>query len=183
VLNNAKARDRSHYETFSTWHATLYRDVEATSVTPFASRARDRALHAVLVALVRHLVPGMLDRPDLTGADAAELDAIITELVERAKDVDESEKEVEAELKDRLEQWRTRAPQQYWNDRAPRKSLLQSAERAATMRALGRSPGEAWATLNNMRNVEPSAHFRLADRLRDLMAAASGKGETGNGQQ
>ncbi|NBD14038.1 helicase-related protein [Corallococcus silvisoli] len=182
VLNNAKARDRSHYETFSTWHATLYRDVEATSVTPFASRARDRALHAVLVALVRHLVPDMLDRPDLTVADSAKLDAVIAELVGRAKDVDESEKNVEAELKDRLELWRTRAPQQYWNDRRPRQSLLQSAERAATMRALGRSPGEAWATLNNMRNVEPSAHFRLAERLRDLMAAAGGKGETGNGQ-
>jgi ATP-dependent helicase YprA (DUF1998 family) len=61
VLNNAKARDRSHYESFPTWHETLYRDVEPTSVTPFASRARDRALHAVLVALVRHLSPGMLD--------------------------------------------------------------------------------------------------------------------------
>ena len=57
VLNNGKARDRSHYESFATWHGTLYRDVEPTSVTPFASRARDRALHAVLVALVRHLAP------------------------------------------------------------------------------------------------------------------------------
>jgi hypothetical protein len=181
VLNNAKARDRSHYETFPTWHSTLYRDVEATSVTPFASRARDRALHAVLVAMVRHLVPGMLDRPDLSAADSADLEAIITELVARAKAVDDSEKDIEAELKERLEQWRTRAPQTYWNDRKPRQSLLQSAERAATMRALGRSPGEAWATLNNMRNVEPSAPFRLAERLRDS-TAASGKGETGHGK-
>ena len=57
IYNNAKARDRSHYETFRTWHSSLYRDVEATSVTPYSSRARDRALHAVLVALVRHLLP------------------------------------------------------------------------------------------------------------------------------
>ena len=63
ILNNAKARDRSHFETFRGWHGALYRDVEATSVTPFASRARDRALHAALVAAVRHLVPGMLDSP------------------------------------------------------------------------------------------------------------------------
>src|SRR6202043_4017400 len=59
ILNYSKPRDRSHYETFKTWHSTLYRDVEATSVTPFASRARDRALHAVLVGMVRHLVAGM----------------------------------------------------------------------------------------------------------------------------
>lgn len=182
VLNNAKARDRSHYETFPTWHATLYRDVEATSVTPFASRARDRALHAVLVALVRHLVPGMLDQPDLDAADPARLQAIVDELVDRAASVDASETDVQAELNERLEQWRTRSPQRYWDDRMPRQSLLQSAERAATMRALGRSPGEAWATLNNMRNVEPSAHFRLAERLKDL-TAAGGRGGAGNGQE
>ena len=59
IYNNAKSRDRSFYETFNTWHSSLYRDVEATSVTPFSSRARDRALHAVLVALVRHLIPDL----------------------------------------------------------------------------------------------------------------------------
>ena len=46
IYNDAKVRDRSHFETFRTWHESLYRDVEATSVTPFSSRARDRALHA-----------------------------------------------------------------------------------------------------------------------------------------
>ncbi|EPX60588.1 Superfamily II DNA and RNA helicase [Cystobacter fuscus DSM 2262] len=182
VLNNAKARDRSHFETFPTWHATLYRDVEATSVTPFSSRARDRALHAVLVALVRHLVPGMLKRPDLDAADPAALQAIVDGLVARARAVDPSEKDVLSELTDRLEQWRARSPQRYWEDRMHRQSLLQSAERVATMRALGRSPGEAWATLNNMRNVEPSAHFRLAERLKDT-TAAGGKTGGDNGQQ
>ncbi|WP_438040178.1 helicase-related protein [Sorangium sp. So ce128] len=165
VLNNAKARDRSHYETFQAWHATLYRDVEATSVTPFASRARDRALHAVLVALVRHLAPGMLDKPDIDSADPAELQAIVDWLSHRAESVDPSEKAIEEELRDRLECWRVRSPGQYWNDWNSKTSLLQSAERAATKRALGRSPGEAWATLNNMRNVEPSVHFRLAPKL------------------
>jgi ATP-dependent helicase YprA (DUF1998 family) len=166
LLNNAKARDRSHFETFRTWHATLYRDVEATSVTPFASRARDRALHAVLVALARHLLPGLLDRPDLTRATSAQLDALLSDLAARAAEVDPSETDVEPELRERLEQWEIRAPRSYWNDRAARSSLLQSAERAATLRALGRSPGEAWPTPNSMRNVEPGVPFRLAERLR-----------------
>lgn len=166
VLNNAKARDRSHYETFTTWHDTVYRDVEATSVTPFASRARDRALHAVLVALVRHLVPGMLDKPDLDVADPDALEAVVEDIVARASAVDPSETDVETELRDRLDRWRMRAPGSWWNEFRIRESLLQSAERAATMRALGRAPGEAWPTLNNMRNVESSVPFRLAERLR-----------------
>ena len=56
LYNAGRPRDRSHYEAFRTWHQTLYREVEATSVTPFAPRARDRALHAPVVAIARHRV-------------------------------------------------------------------------------------------------------------------------------
>ena len=55
VFNWARPRDLSHYETFEQFHATVYRHVEALSVTPFADRAVDRGLTGVLVALVREL--------------------------------------------------------------------------------------------------------------------------------
>jgi len=166
LLNNAKARDRSHFEAFATWHGTLYRDVEVTSVTPFASRARDRALHAVLVALIRHLVPGMLERPALDGAAVQAARALIDDVTERAGAIDPQENAVRRELESLLDRWERRLPRQYWHPRQPNQSLLQDAERAATLRALGRLPGEAWPTLNNMRNVEPATRFRLARRLR-----------------
>ncbi len=54
LLNVHKPRDRSHYERFACYHASFYRAVEATSVTPFSPRALDRALAAALVALSRH---------------------------------------------------------------------------------------------------------------------------------
>ena len=63
VYNAGRARDRARYETFVEWHSALYRDVEATSVTPWAARARDRAIHAVLVALTRGFMPEMADQP------------------------------------------------------------------------------------------------------------------------
>jgi hypothetical protein len=55
LFNAARSRDRSHYEAFLAYHSALYRAVEATSVTPFSARARDRGLHAVLIGLVRLL--------------------------------------------------------------------------------------------------------------------------------
>ena len=166
ILNNAKARDRSHFETFSGWHASLYRDVEATSVTPFASRARDRALHAALVAAVRHLGQGMLDSPQGIDEIDDEVRDLIDRIVERANRIDPEETRVRRELERKVEIWKARAPTTYWNDFKPGSSLLQSAEKAARDRALGRTQKAAWPTLNSMRNVEAGTPFRMAEVLR-----------------
>lgn len=167
VLNNAKARDRSRFETFSGWHQTLYRDVEATSVTPFASRARDRALHAALVAAVRHLAPGMLNNPVLNDPAISKAEELIDLIVERADRIDPEEKAVRYELERKLDQWIARAPEHYWQDRKENTSLLLSAERAAWRKALGKRPGSAWPTLNSMRTVETGTPFRLAPVLKE----------------
>ncbi|AOS96528.1 hypothetical protein AUP74_01063 [Microbulbifer aggregans] len=166
VLNNAKARDRSHFETFYSWHQTLYRDVEATSVTPFASRARDRAMHAALVAAVRHLVPDMLDSPRMDDdTEDAAMD-IIDRIAERASRLDPEERTVKDELERLIDRWRARSPEIYWSDFKGSKTLLQSAERAAARKAAGRDAGTAWPTLNSMRTVEAGTPFRMAPILR-----------------
>lgn len=59
LLNIHRPRDRSHFERFEAWHASFYRAVEATSVTPFSPRAVDRGIAAVTVALARHGLPAM----------------------------------------------------------------------------------------------------------------------------
>ena len=69
LLNPNRPRDRSHYELFPYWHQTFYRHVEATSCTPFASRALDRGLPGVVVAMARHLHPSLTPP---SGAMAAE---------------------------------------------------------------------------------------------------------------
>ncbi len=54
LMNMHRPRDRSHYERFAAWHASFYRSVEATSVTPFSPRALDRGIAGVSVGLARH---------------------------------------------------------------------------------------------------------------------------------
>jgi len=168
LLNNAKPRDRSHYETFPIWHQSLYRDVEATSVTPFASRARDRAMHATLATMVRHGVDSMLDSPQISETQIEAAGKVVDEIVRRATAIDPSEKRVRRELERRLNDWEARQPDIWWSDQKPRQALLQSAERAAALRALGQGVGDAWPTMNNMRSVEPSVPFRLTEGLKLL---------------
>jgi hypothetical protein len=59
VLNLHKPRDRTHFEQFGQFHRSFYRAVEATSVTPWAARALDRALAASVVAAARHIDPSL----------------------------------------------------------------------------------------------------------------------------
>ena len=48
-----KSRDRSHYERFVAYHNSFYRFVEPTGATPFSKPARERALHAILISIMR----------------------------------------------------------------------------------------------------------------------------------
>ncbi len=60
LYDGSKSRDRSHYEQFKPYHESFYKYVEPTGATPFSKPACDRALHAVVISVLRHLVPELL---------------------------------------------------------------------------------------------------------------------------
>lgn len=168
VYNVGRPRDRSHYEAFRTWHQTLYREVEATSVTPFAPRARDRALHGAIVALARHGVPALRDNPRLDAASRNALLVLVDKLIARVRNVDPTEAdEVRREASAFLDEWEARGPvEAYWDDYRPSRSLLVSLEAVVTARAAeGAWRYAARGTPNSMRNVEPETTLRMTDVL------------------
>src|SRR5699024_4362563 len=65
-----KSRDRSHYERFRPYHESFYRFVEPTGATPFSRPARERALHAVLISMMRQMT-GMSEDKDAINFDEA----------------------------------------------------------------------------------------------------------------
>lgn len=165
VFNGGKPRDRSHFETFTTWHATLYRDVEPTSVTPFAARALDKALRGVLVALTRHLVPSMARNPVLDASNRADVERMAAIIIDRAQAIDPDERaEVERKLMVALDEWEKRENlSEYWDEKNPGRSLVISAERRAALKAVNNPRANTWAAPNSMRDVEPGTTFRLLD--------------------
>ena len=161
-----RPRDRSRFETHRTWHGALYRDVEATSVTPFAPRARDRALHAPFVALAAHRYPELWQSPGKAETLRPELEAIIDEIVGRVRGLDRNEADeadaTRAQLLDFLDDWCGRdGLEAWWQD--PATSLLMSVEDAAKRKAARRGERPAKATPNSMRGVEATVRIDLED--------------------
>jgi hypothetical protein len=159
LFNAAKSRDRSRYETFASWHRSLYRDVEATSVTPFAPRARDRALHAPYVAMVRHLVDGMAD-PGAIEHHQKEAEALLETVIARIDRVDPLEAgAARAQLNSFLDAWFDKQGlRKYWDDNE--EALLISAEAAAERGNRARFVGQK-PTPNSLRSVEASVSYVL----------------------
>jgi hypothetical protein len=106
MYNWTRPRDRSHYERFKAFHLAFYRHVESTSVTPFASRARDRALPAVLFSMARQSIDSL--REDSSAAEIMDksvlekVEMLAEYIVERAALVDENESENTREHLDQL---------------------------------------------------------------------------------
>lgn len=174
LYNAMKTRDRSHYETFVTTHQALYREVEASSVTPFASRARDRALRAVLVGLVRHMVPGMREDPRLTEARREQAEELAARLLDRVRSIGKDRpgirddiRSMEKEIERSLDDWEGKGSiQRYWATRPShaKESLLVSAEDHSTATGDGANwVNRLWPALNSMRAVEPSVEFRMRE--------------------
>lgn len=171
LYNFGRPRDVSHFEHFNGYHAALYRSVEASSVTPWAPRARDKALHAVVAAVVRHLVSGMDgDRAarDFVATDA-NVQHLIAAIAARAGSAsgDIETADTLADLHGIVAEWGQRSQDArsggkqllYWEKPAPfgmtLPHLMTSAEEG------GRPSRLAWPTPNSMREVEPSTAFGL----------------------
>jgi len=83
AYNFLKPRDLSHYENFIHYHAQLHKYVEATSVTPFSSRARDRAFFGVIVGIIRQVQVQLSEREDAWEFDITKI--WVKELMEKIR--------------------------------------------------------------------------------------------------
>jgi hypothetical protein len=109
LYSPSKPRDKSQYEQFQGYHSRIYSNVEPTSVTPFSINAREKALHAILVGLVRQFSQGNLKTsPRIDTPEFDELIKIVKKLIiKRCEVVDNDEvKNTEALLEKRIKFWK-----------------------------------------------------------------------------
>ena len=120
LLNIHRPRDRSHYERYEAYHDSFYRNVEATSVTPFSPRALDRGLAGTLVALARQGHAPMTPAKGATEVlkEQDQLQYAVDALVSKAKshnlsltedEINRIASQVSLRSKDLLDEWNKQA--------------------------------------------------------------------------
>ena len=91
MYDGSKSRDRSYYEQFRSYHESFYKYVEPTGATPFSKPARDRALHAVVISLLRNVISDFEEDRNAYFFNSEtfknEIDEITNFIVERNKQI------------------------------------------------------------------------------------------------
>jgi hypothetical protein len=166
VLNGSRPRDLSHYEQFEQYHATFYQFVEALSVTPFAPRALDRGLAALLVSSIRLAGTEFNDN-----AGAGKLvrqhplvDQAVAAIRQRAWEVEsvEARDRVEQELAARLDSWLHRA-QSLTGGAKLGYQAKRDGQTLGLLQPTGLDPWDEFTCLNSLRDVEPVVNLILDD--------------------
>jgi hypothetical protein len=152
IYNCSKPRDRSHFEQFQGYHSKIYSKVEPTSVTPFSAPARERALHAILVGLIRLY---STDQSSTTPRPFPQKEIIerVTQIIfDRVHLIDEEEYDKTMELmEEKLDYWKNELPLVYGS--------FGQQTNIPLMYPAGTNPSEdikarAWSTPTSMRNVD-----------------------------
>lgn len=167
LYDGSKSRDRSHYEQFKAYHESFYRFVEPTGVTPFSKPARDRGLHAVIVALIRHLYGLNKDSDaasfDITSKYIKEIEEVllkrVSDINERLSyDFEDNTPEILQEMEDFFSEWQERLDlgskeHFYYGDQFMVKSPTGVKKRLMKVYSSG-GDDNARETLMSMRNVD-----------------------------
>lgn len=160
LYNPYRPRDLSHYENFTGYHSQLYRFVEGTTATPFSARARDRVMHAVIIAAMRLRYPEMSDNAgaaNIASLSDEQIEEIKALILERLNIIKPSARlDAENEIDAFIDNWKVLAGQE--------KQLRYFVVKTEKYNRLMNNYGEACtdyekATLRSMREVENAANM------------------------
>jgi hypothetical protein len=163
MYNPGKPRDRSHYEQFRAYHSAFYRYVAPTSFTPFSIPALERALHAVLVVVARHLAK--VETPNRIEPSATAIGNAVSFIRSRCENSEpEHSSLIESKLRALLRQWEEFKPGIWGNFGRP-------PENQPLMYPAGTEPriewDLSWPTPTSMRNVDVECLARVVSTYPD----------------
>ena len=162
IYNPGKPRDKSHYEHFLQYHSRVYCNVEPTSVTPFSAPLRERALHALVIGIMRLEGDQEINSNPPTLPDKEIVERIKNIISSRIKIIDPEElQETMQQLDAILDNWNRWEPEKYQD--------FTNGDQLPLMFPAGSLRNEAWGqsrgfpTPTSMRSVDASCEAKVIE--------------------
>lgn len=165
MYRSGKPRDRSVFESFGAFHESYYRFVEPSSVAPWSRQARQRALRAALVILIRHGA-GLTqnDEASLFDPDSAAVRKAVDVLKRHVALADKREAAaVAVEIDAAVLEWVDARNKLHADGR---KLLYSSRNPEERLMRQYTDPGRGWPVMNSMRNVDEVVRVRAEGERR-----------------
>lgn len=169
-----RPRDKSHYEHFKGYHSRIYCNVEPTSVTPFSAPVRKRALHAIMIGMMRLRGDADFNADPPFLPDEAVYQRICSVIESRVESIDPDELEATlAQMESIIQRWEDWNPQKWEPERNKDWSY---GNAVPLMFFAGTRKNEAWGsggieTPSSMRSVDAACE---ADVLANRYVARGG---------
>lgn len=159
IYRPGRPRDKSHYEHFREYHSHIYCNVEPTSVTPFSAPVRERALHAIMIGMMRLESDSAFNENPPRLPNKKFIENVFQIIKNRIENIDPDELDATiARMEYIIQRWEDWAPQRW--EPALNKDLSYG-NAVPLMYSAGSHRNEAWGnrgmeTPTSMRSVDAS---------------------------
>jgi len=152
LFNPFKARDKSHYESFYSFHAAYYRYVEPTSITPYTRVSLHKMMPTLLSAYLQ-IYKGLDSPSEVRNED---FDEFVQFMTERIKD-DSMVAYLKRRVKDHIVFLREKLGD------IPNLTF-KTLTRSVSSASFSDYDDDDWLTMNSMREISPNAVFKIIDK-------------------
>lgn len=156
IFNPIKARDKSHYENFISFHNNYYRFVEPISVTPYTKVAIAKMLPTILATYLRHF-KNKRNLKDVIDDDFNDYKLFIKDRVPDNEIYNFIVKRMDKHIKFLYEQLEEDSNLTY-------KKLLKNPDEISDLQYLE----DQWVAVNSLRDVNPSAVIKVVTNRKNL---------------
>lgn len=163
ILNSMRSRDLSHFEQFRAYHQTLYRHVEAMSVTPFAIGALHKGLRGALVGALRQLIPSLSAENAVNKfSKTEEVEQVIEQFISRAEATQLDTKQLK-EMTATIVEWWEKAAREYADTNAISYKNNPNNGKPSLLKQFGEETKSAVTkpAMMSLRNVEGSIEIEV----------------------
>lgn len=178
LYNPSRSRDKSYYELFYDYHNSYYKYVEPTSVTSFTAATRERMIHSVFVALIRHCgaiydekAAVMFNELDESLIDRhkrnilSRMEWILRRSISSEDLIGKELKEAEQELNDFIDKWKVKSE---GNEELKYTYRINAAGENFLLKPFGIDKKiDGRQTLQSMRNVDQQGYVRILIEVED----------------